>query len=310
MTLETRPYAPGDEAAIGALFAQSFGKPIAPDFWRWRFLGNPYAPPMIDLAWDGDVLAAHYAVSPVMLAMDGEPRLAALSMTTMTHPDYRGRGLFVQLASSLYDRLASGGYAAVWGFPNAQSHRGFIRDLQWRNVHEIPTLRLDLTKRKRAAAAGNVEELTSCDARIDALWERCRTLRPLLGWRDARHLNWRYLQHPTNRYRIVFAGSGYAVFKRFGDEVDLVDLLVAGDENNDEAVARALVSAVVERSEGARAVNTWMPLDSPLHLELEKLGFVTAAPTTYLGIRPFGGTRFDAADVRNWHYSMGDSDVY
>jgi GNAT superfamily N-acetyltransferase len=307
MTLETRPYAPGDETAIQELFALTYGKPIAPELWRWRFLDNPYAPPVIDLAWDGDVLAAHYAVSPVMLAIDGEPRLAALSGTTMTHPDYRRRGLFVQLASSVYERLANEGYASVWGFPNGQSHHGIVRDLQWRNVHEIPTLRLDLTKAKPVATAGGVEELMAADARIDLLWERCRRLRPLMGWRDAQHVQWRYLRHPTNRYRLLVADSGYAVFKRFGDEVDLVDLLVADD---DEAAVRALVGAVIERSDGAQAMNTWMPLDSRQHLELERLGFGTAAPTTYLGIRPFVATRFDVSDVRNWHYSMGDSDVY
>ena len=146
--MDVRAYAPGDEAAILRLFDRSFGKPLPEAFWRWRFLDDPHGAPMIELAWDGDVLAAHYAVSPTSIAVEGERRVASLSMTTMTDPDYRGHGLFGQLATRLYERLAGVGHVAVFGFPNAQSHRGFIRDLGWQDVHEIPMLRLEVASAK------------------------------------------------------------------------------------------------------------------------------------------------------------------
>lgn len=305
--MELRPYQPGDETAILRLFERSFGRPLPKTFWRWRFLDNPHDVPGIELAWDGDVLAAHYAVSPTSLSIEGEPRLAALSMTTMTDPDYRGQGLFGQLATRLYDRLESRGYAAVHGFPNAQSHRGFVRDLGWLDIHEIPMLRLDLAAAARRLSAEGTDEVVEVDAAFDGLWERCRRLRPVIGVRDARHLAWRYVRHPTNRYRIVRAPSGYAIAKRIGDDIDIVDLLVADD---DPAILDALIGGVLAAEPQARAVNTWMPLRSPLHMALERLGFVTAAPTTYFGVRPLRQTPVDLADVRAWHYSMGDSDVF
>lgn len=304
--MELRPYQPGHETAILRLFERSFGRPLPEAFWRWRFLEDPHDEPGIELAWDGDVLAAHYAVSPTSLSIDGDAHLAALSMTTMTDPDYRGQGLFGQLATRLYDRLEARGYAAIHGFPNAQSHRGFVRDLGWLDVHEIPMLRLDLATAKRPSADGT-EEVTEVDASFDDLWERCRRLRPVIGVRDAQHLRWRYARHPTNRYRIVRAPSGYAIAKRLGDELDIVDLLVADE---DPATLDALVGGVLAAEPEATAVNTWMPLRSPLHLALERLGFVTAAPTTYLGVRPLRPLPVDLGDVRGWHYSMGDSDVF
>lgn len=307
MALDLRPFEIGDEEAILSLFGKSFGKPIAPDFWSWRFLDNPCGSPMIELAWDGTTLAAHYAVSPGALTVDGERHLGALSMTTMTHPAYRGQGLFVKLATSLFDRMVAQGYKAVWGFPNWQSHRGFIRDLAWSDVHEIPTLRLDMAGGRKIEASGSFEPVRERDSRIDSLWQRCRRTRRILGWRDAAHLEWRYLRHPTNRYEVLLGEDGYVVYKRFGREVDIVDVLIADE---DAGVLRGLVREVVERNPEAVAINTWMVLNSPLHLELEKLGFVATAPTTYLGVRAFAALDVDVADVRHWYYTMGDSDVY
>lgn len=304
--MELRPYAPGDEAAILRLFERSFGKPLPEAFWRWRFLDNPYGAPLIELAWDGDVLAGHYAVSPVAIAIEGERHLASLSMTTMTDPDFRGQGLFGQLATRLFARLAELGHAAVFGFPNAQSHRGFIRDLGWTDTHEIPMLRLDATS-ARAIDREGTQVVTHLDATFDALFERCRRLRPVIGWRDARHLDWRYLKHPTNDYTIVAAPSGYAVSKRIGEDLDIVDLLV---ENEDATVMRSLVGGLLAATSGVRAVNVWMPLASPMHLELERIGFLPGAPITYLGARALAPLAIDLGDVRAWYYTMGDSDVF
>lgn len=304
--MEIRPYAPGDEVAILGLFEQSFGKPMPEAFWRWRFLDDPHGPPQIELAWDGEVLAGHYAVSPTTLAIAGERHPASLSMTTMTHPDYRGQGLFGQLATRLYERLAEAGHAAVFGFPNAQSHRGFIRDLGWHDVHEIPMLRLDLASAKPLDRS-DARVVSELDASVDDLFERCRRLRPVIGWRDVQHLTWRYLEHPTNDYSVVTAPTGYAISKRIGEDLDIVDLLI---EDEDASVLRALLGAVLASNPGVRAANLWLPLTSPLHLELERIGFVPGAPVTYLGVRAFAPTSVDLADARAWYYTMGDSDVF
>ena len=154
--LDFRPYTSGDEGAIGALFADSFGRDLGADYWRWRYLDNPVGNPMIELAWDGDVLAAHYAVSPVLLKFKGADVLAGLSMTTMTSPAYRGRGLFPLMAERLYERMAAEGYDLVFGFPNRQSHRIFVRDLKWTDLSPVPMLKLAKGKYVRKRSVDNL----------------------------------------------------------------------------------------------------------------------------------------------------------
>ena len=312
--LAVRAYQPGDEAAVVALFEQVFGKPMTHDYWKWRYARNPTGRIIIDLAWHAGRLAGHYAVSPVALWVDGRDYLTGLSMTTMIHPAYQGRGLFGTLANSVYERMRGEAMAAAWGFPNNASHRGFIRDLGWVDVSELPTFRRVLADgMPLPAPSGAVQPLETFDVRVDDLWDRAKVTRRVLTRRDRATLTWRYGSNPERRYAVLgYANggrlSGYAVFKRYEADVDLVDLLAL-----DDVVGVELVLGVAQRAARAqaRAINMWLNVALPLHRELEKLGFRNGEPVTYFGVRPL---REDIAtavcDYRNWYLTMGDSDVY
>jgi GNAT superfamily N-acetyltransferase len=62
--------------------------------------------------------------------------VATLSLDTMVHPDFRGQGMFTKLAEDLYGRIANDGMPIVYGFPNAQSHGGFVKYLKWVDLVE------------------------------------------------------------------------------------------------------------------------------------------------------------------------------
>ena len=66
-----RSYKSGDEQAILSLFHECFKKEMAYEFWHWRFINNPANQNIIQLAWEDDILAAHYAVSPTMVCIGG-----------------------------------------------------------------------------------------------------------------------------------------------------------------------------------------------------------------------------------------------
>ena len=71
--MEIRPYQPGDEKEIAALFLNAFGKPMPQGFWQWRYQKNPFlSDVLIHMMWDGNTLAGHYAVSPVEMIAYGK----------------------------------------------------------------------------------------------------------------------------------------------------------------------------------------------------------------------------------------------
>lgn len=314
--LDIRSYEPGDEDAIGGLFAQSFSRPMPENSWTWRFVDNPAGPGVVMLAWDGDVLAAHYAVTRIPLSVDGHDGFSGLSGTTMTHPGYRGLGLFPRLATFTYDHMRESDMSMVWGFPNVNSHRGFIENLNWVDMWEVPTLRQNVCEASIVTdPSNNVAEVHSFDERFDCFWEEVRSQYGVIVRRDSGYLTWRYSMNPSQKYRILTYEderglAGYAVFKRYRNELQIVDLLTT----KDSSVGQQLICQIgrIALQEQAEAVSLWLSVASPLHRTLEKLGFRNGDPVTYFGgliLRPdvLDNTVYD---YRNWYITMGDSDVY
>lgn len=313
--VEMRLYQPGDEVQILALFRQSYGRALSEPSWAWRFRKGPAGPGVIYLCWDGDLLAAHYAVTPLGVRIQGKDWIAALSGTTMTHPNYRGQRLFPKLAQATYDHLARSGMAMVWGFPNLFSHRGLIRDLGWRDIYEVPALRLPLNPGLSLPTSSRILELERFDSRFDGLWERVRDDYGVIAKRDRKHLQWRYEWNPGGGYRIlawVEGGVllGYALLKRFYTELQVVDILTVQDPKVGIALIAQAAQIALENS--ALGLSLWLNVTHPLHHALEKLGFRNGEPVTY-----FGGLALQAGlsgaglyEFRNWYLTMGDSDVF
>lgn len=310
------PYSAGDEEDIFELFRLCYQRPLSPNLWRWRFLENPCQQAVIQLAWDQKRLVGHYAITPVRLYIEGLELLTGLSGTTMTHPDYRGMRLFPQLGECTYQNMITQQMYGVWGFPNTQSHRGFIKDLLWYDIYQIPTLHFPLEPQQQLPSPqGSLLEIETFDPRFDTLWQETHSTHPIAVVRSQAYLRWRFKQHPTQTYRIVVSFEqekllGYAVWKRYHNELQIVDLWPP--QRADVARDLALFVLGQAQQEGCSAVSLWLNVTTPAHQALEKLGFSPQTPITY-----FGGLFLQEEpalagvyDYRNWHLTMSDSDVY
>lgn len=303
-----------DRDAIIRLFREAYSRPLGPSVWDWRFGRNPAGRGMIELAWDGSILAGHYAVSPVRMRIRGKDALAGLSGTTMTHASHRGLGLFPALARRTYARARRAGHVLVMGFPNKNSHRGLVRDLGWKDIHEVSKFSARVSAIGRTGHDSGIVELTHFDRRFDPLWDEVKDDCPISVVRDRRYLQWRYVDNPGDQYRIFACEdrrtiAGYAVLKRYEKELHIVDILSRDADTGVRLVRRA---ATVAAEQGLRVLSTWLNPGLELHRELERLGFQPGAPVTYfcvLPLAPEAGMRA-ARDYRNWYLTMGDSDVY
>jgi hypothetical protein len=317
--MELRPLDPSSGAeldAVLALFRLVYRRELSEAFYKWRFLENPFGPPMVSLLWDGSTLAGHYAVSPMQSRIRRTNVLTAQSMTTMTHPDYRSQGVFMKLATDLYTRMADMGVRMVWGFPNTQSHYGFIQRLGWSDIGVVVTM-----TREVAAGSRDVTPLSSL-AQVDdsttRLFECGDDGRVFPSCRDARYLKWRYLDNPSHRYEVLAIGSGpdaLAVVKSYQvapgiTSLEVVDVVHGGRPD----VVAPLFAALLTRAHetGHRYLRTWMQLSDPAFPALEKLAFAPKEPIAYFGGRTLGGFALGNEDLQlsRWSVSMGDSDNY
>lgn len=312
---DIRPWQSGDEAHIMTLFKDSFGRELSPEFWKWRYLDHPHGGPLVMLAWSGDDLVAHYGASQAPFWVDGEIVPAALSMSTMTHPKHRGRGLVEAVGEALYENLCQAGYAAAWGFPNPMINATRQRKLGWKPVCDVATLSVTLTSVRHSdpESLPPVEKVTAVDMRFEQLNLQLAKSAGLQSLKDEKTLKWRVDANPINTYTryVINDGLGisaYAITKTYGTaETDLVDL-----RSIDERHSMALLQSVSSdaQSAGIERLNTWCLNASGLRLALERFGFSANGPVTYLGGRPFNSAVGDFTDARRWSLAMLDSDLY
>lgn len=234
--LHFRLYQPGDEQAIIALYETTFQQPMSLARWQWQYLQSPTAKTAIMLAFsESGQLAGHYAVNPLPMQVNHQAEEGSLSLDTMVHPDFQGRRLFTSLAQALYEHLESAGNALTYGFPNGNSHHGFVKYLNWQDLAQsiplylyplrfsallqkaipIPALtRLaaplaqlgyKAVRRTHAPSTYHITTTSRFDERVDSLWEKARTLAPTLIRRDRAYLDWRFFQHPDYRYTLFTA---------------------------------------------------------------------------------------------------------
>jgi hypothetical protein len=309
-------YKHGDEEAILDLFELVFKKPMSLEFWNWRFKNNPVNKFMIKLMWDDKKLAGHYAVSPVMLQLNNEVKLTGLSMTTMTHPEYTGQGLFQQLAESLYhDINIKDNAVAVWGFPNNNSHRGFIKNLSWKDITVLPMISCDVKKLKPKETP-NIKRIYSFTQVHEKAYNDFFSEYAIKVRKSIEYLNWRYTNNPLNDYYILEIDegkNGFVVCKEFKvsgangkNQIDIVDWCLPKNESLTQNVIQHL--AFTFSHEKYLQYNIWMPLQDERYLYFEKLGFVHSSPITYWGLREFSNNA--GIDEKHWWIQLGDSDVY
>jgi len=107
------------------------------EYLQWLYVENPAGKAVGMDAVSGGQLAAHYACIPAKVALNGASVNALLSLNTATHPDFRGQGLFTNLARLTFKAAESGGFSAVYGVANANSTPGFVRKLGFQLVRKL-----------------------------------------------------------------------------------------------------------------------------------------------------------------------------
>lgn len=172
------------------LFDVSYGgdSKLSTEYIDWEYRRNPHGPVIGFDAFDGNQLAAHYAIIPRRYSLADRVFNAALSVNTATHPDHQGKRLFVRLADATYTAATAAGVQFVVGIANASSVGGFIRRLGFSSLGQV---------RLYVGFRGPQISTEALDLQVDADW---------LGWR---------LANPSRRYVVLRHGDGSSTIRTF-----------------------------------------------------------------------------------------------
>lgn len=314
-------YKKGDEKSILELFKIVFNKELDIKYWNWRFINNPQKKQSIQLVWNNNLLVGHYAVFPVEMICNNEKILSGLSMTTMTHPDYAGQGIFTKLAKELYNKEAQkNGMDLVWGFPNNNSHRGFVKNLEWKNILLIPSFSLQTSKIVGAKLSEKINKITEFKIQHESAYLKITQPFLLKVNKSQEYLNWRYVENPSVEYQIFeieiedvkyfFVAKLFNSFDFEGEkELDILEFNLPPNFNVIKECINHLI-AYYHETEPVK-INMWLPLNDSKQIDLEKIGFQNISPVTYMGFKTLrSGLNVNFENANNWSFSMGDSDVY
>jgi GNAT superfamily N-acetyltransferase len=280
-----RRFRPEDKAAVISVLQESIDDwqgDRAEAYWEWKFERNPRGPARIWVGDDGGRIAGCYIWNPVRVRWGEATLLGAQSVDAAVHPDYRGRGLFTDLARTAMEDDDTGELALVYAFPVEAAFRGQVRvGFEPRlTVSSVHRPLLSGAVRRRRFDDLTVDTATSFDSRFDAFSNSGRDSELTVA-RDAEYLQWRYCEHPTRRYETLVcerAGEicGYCVLsvdttRRFAPGY-VVDLQVLPD--SDPAAACLVYHALRRlRSGGARMAVSWVRPPGPEQRGLASLGF-------------------------------------
>ncbi len=236
--LEGRPDPAGLQSLAEIVFP---GEDLSdPRFLRWLYEENPVRPAYELMTRSGGTVSGHIAGVPIRYRLAGKDVLGGIAVNAITHPDHRGKGIFIILHSELSRFTATKDMLFLFGFANPNSEKGCLRHLNYRDLGRFPLwiLPLDLGKVMKAqegtpgilrtvgAAAGapllglwkaarrprgigglEVERIESFGPEFDEFWASTAKDYVNVAVRDAKFLDWRFVRPPTRRYDIFAARS-------------------------------------------------------------------------------------------------------
>ena len=290
-------YAEEQFGPLVKLFASYFppgDRLLTHDYTRWLYAANPFGAARMVRVSEGSRWVAFMAMIPVMLVCASGSQKAYYVVNVLVHPDFHGKGLFGRMIDAAMVSIEAEG-AALMGHPNDMA----LKSWQRAGMHFHDLLRPSLALPKpwlwgyRVRQAQSTSDLEPLRARLDdlvhaaAFWRVCAS---------PEYLAWRYLQHPTNAYKVQIIERdqtpiGVQVSKRLKPAVNLlVDQFV---EPGDVLAATARLPAltlclVPDAVTGVAADGRWtLPLKKRVPFFLTRPTKRIVSPeTTRLGLSP------------------------
>ncbi|WP_339661510.1 GNAT family N-acetyltransferase [Croceibacter atlanticus] len=314
---------------------------------EWQFLNNPVQQQFVDIALDTetDKTAAIYAIFPVQFKVKDTILCGSQSLDTITDKDYRGQGLFIKLANSVYRKAQESNVKLVYGFPNGNSIYGFQKKLEWSVLDPvpflikplktkyftkhlsllnfIPNLSLSFSKFK-ISKAYKLEFKNEFPVVVNDIWNFFSKDIQVAVNRDKKYLDWRYISKPNENYKILHCFSAadeylgfivYTVKAKHGGKIGYIMEFIY-DLNNPLAAKQLLAKAISEiKQQKADCILSWC-LDHSPNYRIFKNSLFFKMPEK---LRPielhFGVRAFDPVDKellynrKNWYLSYSDSDT-
>lgn len=341
---EIERFTPDDRKGIEQLHRRTLGNEAAERLrlqWDWdrRNPANGLEPPYW-VVREGPTLIAASSLTPVRVSVTGNEVAGTWSSDPLVVAERQRQGLGGSLLRA-WDR----GTGVALGAALSSATRGKLAELRWPKSQPLPCLVKPISRRalriptwpvaiNRLVSAvalpvvrlvsrtqplkEEVEVVRRFDARADKLWEALAHRFTLSVRRDARYLNWKYVEVPHVRYSIALLRrgdevDGYVVYRHLrepqGRVTQIVDLMAdPADERGIKTLARWVDrEARTHDSDKIRCYAT----NAGFRRVLRRSGYFVVKSGIDLTVKvnavPVPKGFYDSAD--DWHFTLGDGEL-
>ena len=207
------------------------------EYWDWQYKNLPTRKSFVYAAWDGDKIIGYYHVPVYRCSINGEEKLIGNIQDVAVNPNYRGIGLFRQLAEFANEDLNKSEVDLIYTFPNDKSIKTFLKYNKFHLVSAVPTyvrpirsgkiLRsklnlfglekalglvadgfVNLFSKNAKLADAKIEEITEITDEVESVFTEFSSLFQNHLIRDKAWLDWRYLRSARGKHSIFGVREG------------------------------------------------------------------------------------------------------
>jgi len=334
-TLLIRRYDPiKDEEKVLELWQAAFNASVSADIWRWKYIDNPYETAILICENSKGVPVVFYGGIPYTSTCDNKKCQIIHLSDIMSHPDYRGSGLFIHTANAYFDTFGNlDDILIMYGFPGK-----FHFDIGAKYLDYSPLgkgaafltaqVRKISTPQRPSSQGVGVEmlQLKKSESCFDAIWQQLASVYPQSVIRDRAYMTWRFFNHPQKQYEVWVLnggqhlnhathgheGMGYVVLQHQpdGKRTVIVDMLLPSAEE----IVRDGLGQLAEHlgKRGVQTLETWLPSSHFLVQIFENCCFNQKKEPT--GIIPTVRLFDPALDLdqvcQSFYFTMGDGDLF
>ena len=317
-------------------------------YFDWQYRDNPNGKAIVLLARDDDSknsLVGTNTIIPQKLLVNGEIITSSLACNVQVHSDYRKKHLFSDLLLSMPNFALTNDIHSLFAIPNNNSFNAFINEGSTEITH-LPLLikPIKLSKYfgtpikqilkpfdifwKNKKTFSDIDELNDdFDDSFENLAKKTSERVSVMNGRTKEFLNWRYRNHPTQKYQIfthkinneligyIITKIHYIEKKKIGI---ILDYMINSDYEDTTQFKNLIYKAISNFWENdvsiAIATSGNMLLENQL---LRSCGFFTAPSflkpvSLHFIIQIFDDDtqHIKLKKFENWFFVFGDYDVF
>ena len=346
---EIRDYLSEDESPVLDLVQQGMGSGPAgirdKSFWRWKHFNNPFGHSIALVATNREGQIIGLRTFMRWRFSSGDTLVKAVrAVDTVTHPDYRGHGVFSTLTRKAVEQSKNSEIALIFGTPNTQVLPIYLK-LGWdlvpvirplvkilnypRFVTSIPRILQNLTKSRTSGYLSperilrqelpSVSEFLRLSGVVEQLlFSHSQTRNEYLSTDySIDYLQWRYSEYPSAKYLVYYrekrgALLGCVILRpstRFNlKEVVLDDMFFS---EPDEGLVSSLLDEA-ERYLNADYIIAYFPESSFEHHILRRNGFhqIPIKGMDFIVNVLASNMPCDPKVMESWNINLGDLEVF